>query len=223
MLMKQKRVMDLLNKTRKPLSAAELHNELGFPVDRGELWDMLLNNDKVMYNETTRRFSYRARHALEDRREMLALIQKHPDGIPMDDVTDAYQTADVDAKELIAGGMVMSLVNTETRDRILYPIDDAYEVVVDEDIASMFHGVEVPEHDVDFDAALRKIGLEPAPRRSAATPGHGGDDDDDDDEGGGGKKKKAKKKRAVNFERMKVTNVHLPELFKAPQVDRLDG
>ena len=33
--------MDLLNKTRKPLSVAELHNELGFPVDRGELWDMV--------------------------------------------------------------------------------------------------------------------------------------------------------------------------------------
>lgn len=40
-LTKQKRVMDLLNKTRKPLSVAELHNELGFPVDRGELWDMV--------------------------------------------------------------------------------------------------------------------------------------------------------------------------------------
>ena len=59
-LMKQKRVMDLLNKTRKPLSVAELHNELGFPVDRGELWDMLLNNDKVLYTESTRRFSYKA-------------------------------------------------------------------------------------------------------------------------------------------------------------------
>ena len=38
MLTRQKRVMDLLNRTRKPLSVAELHNELGFPVDGGELW-----------------------------------------------------------------------------------------------------------------------------------------------------------------------------------------
>jgi len=37
-LTRQKRVMDLLNRTRKPLSVAELHNELGFPVDGGELW-----------------------------------------------------------------------------------------------------------------------------------------------------------------------------------------
>ena len=34
---------------------------------------------------------------------------------------------------------------------------------------------------------------------------------------------KKKKKRAVNFERMNVTNAHMPELFKAEQVDRLDG
>jgi transcription initiation factor TFIIE subunit beta len=76
-------------------------------------------------------------------------------------------------------------------------------------------------HDADFDTALRKVGVEPAPRR--ATAGAGGAGGDDDDDGWEGGKKKAKKKRAVNFERMKVTNVHLPELFKAPQVDRLDG
>lgn len=65
-----------------------------------------------------------------------------------------------------------------------------------------------------------KIGAEPAPRRATLAGGGGGDDDDDGWEGG---KKKAKKKRAVNFDRMKVTNVHLPELFKKPQVDSLDG
>lgn len=178
---------------------------------------------EVLYNETTRRFSYKAKHVLEDKREMLALIQRHPDGILMDDVTDAYQTADADAEDLIAGKMVIFLVNTETRERVLYPVDDAYEMTVDEDIASMFHAVEVPEHDAEFDAALQKIGMEPAPRR-ATVPGAGGrgDDGEEDDEWEGGKQKK-KKKRAVNFERMKVTNVHLPELFKAPQVDRLDG
>ena len=47
--------------------------------------------------------------------------------------------------------------------------------------------------------------------------------DDDDDEDAADARKKKKKRRAVNFERMKVTNAHLPELFKAPQVERLDG
>ena len=109
MLMKQKRVMDLLNKTRKPMSSAELHNELDFPVDSPELWDMLLHNEKVLYDERTRRFSYRAKHALEDRREMLALIQRRPDGVLLDDVVDAYPTAIDDAEQLIADGLILAL------------------------------------------------------------------------------------------------------------------
>ena len=218
-LMKQKRVMDLLNVTRKPMSTAELHNELGFPVDSPELWDMLLHNDKVLYNEQTRRFSYRAKHIIADRREMLALVQKHPDGILLDDVADAYAAAGDDAQALVDAGAAISLVNAESREKVLYPVDDAYEVEVEEDVAGMFHAVEIPAHDPDFDAAVRDVGAEPAPRR--ATTARAGDDDSDEE--GGGKGKKKKKRRAVNFERMKVTNVHLPELFKAPQVERLDG
>jgi hypothetical protein len=55
-----------------------------------------------------------AKHVMEGKREMLALIQKHPDGILMDDVTDAYQLADEDAEELIAGAMVISLAGLMT-------------------------------------------------------------------------------------------------------------
>jgi transcription initiation factor TFIIE subunit beta len=118
----------------------------------------------------------------------------------------------------IENGDVVFLVNAESRERVLYPVDDAYEVHVDEDVSAAFHGVAIPAHDPDWDQALRQIGVEPAPRRAHAA--RGGDDDDEDDDAG---KKKKKKKRAVNFARMKMTNAHLPELFKAPQVERLDG
>jgi len=57
---------------------------------------------------------------------------------------------------------------------------------------------------------LRREGIEPTPR-----PVY--------DLGPQPELKKEKKKRKVNFERMNVTNVHMPELFKAAQVDRLDG
>tara|TARA_B110000977_G_scaffold87961_1_gene116980 strand:+ start:1018 stop:1854 length:837 start_codon:yes stop_codon:yes gene_type:complete len=214
-LMKQKRVMDLLHKTRKPMSTAELHNELGWPVDVPELWEMLLNNDKVMYDEGKNRFSYKAKHILRDRREMLALIHKHPDGVLEDDVIDSYLGADLDAAALLESGDVIFLVNAESRERVLYPVDDFYEIDISEDVSSAFHNVNIPTHDPDWDTALRNLGMEPAPRRASINRA----DDDSDDEG----KKKKKKKRAVNFDRMKVTNAHLPELFKAPQVDRLDG
>ena len=222
-LMKQKRVMDLLNKTRKPMSSAELHNELDFPVDSPELWDMLLHNEKVLYDERTRRFSYRAKHALEDRREMLALIQRRPDGVLLDDVVDAYPTAIDDAEQLIADGLILALHNAETRERVVYPVDEAYEHAETEDaVAGLFHDVAIPAEDPAWDAALRAVGAEPAPRR-AAVGRMGGEGSDSDEDGAGERRARKRKKRAVNFERMKVTNAHLPELFKKPQVERLDG
>jgi transcription initiation factor TFIIE subunit beta len=127
----------------------------------------------------------------------------------MDDVTDAYPGAVDDCEALIAEGLVLMLTNAETRERVLYPVDERYECEVDDDMATLFHAVPIPEHDNEFDAALRKAGHEPAPRRAARPTGH-----DSDDEGGGRKRARAKKKRKVNFERMKVTNAHLPELFK---------
>jgi transcription initiation factor TFIIE subunit beta len=224
-LMKQKRVMDLLAKTRKPFNAVELRNELGFPVDVPELWDMLLHNDKLFYDERVKRFSYKAKHALADRREMLAFIQKRQDGVLVEDVVDAYANALDDAEALIEAKLVMTLHNAETRKRVLYPLDDAYEAGdVSETTAGLFHGVELPAEDDAFDAALRAIGEEPAPRRDT----RGGKTEDDDEfDAEGNRKIKTKKKRAVNFERMKLTNVHLPEMFKkgaaGDGVDRLDG
>ena len=217
-LMKQKRVMDLLHRTRKPMSTAELHNELGWPVDVPELWEMLTHNDKVLFDEKTRRFSYKAKHSLRDRREMLALIHKHPDGVLEEDVVDAYQGAVEDAAALVENGDVIFLVNAESRARVLYPVDDAYEVHVDEDVSAAFHGVAIPAHDPDWDQALRQIGVEPAPRRAHAARAAA-----TCDRRRRRREEEKEKETAVNFARVKMTNAHLPELFKAPQVERLDG
>ena len=155
-LMKQKRVMDLLHRTRKPMSTAELHNELGWPVDVPELWEMLTHNDKVLFDEKTRRFSYKAKHSLRDRREMLALIHKHPDGVLEEDVVDAYQGAVEDAAALVENGASSSWSTPSHAPRAV-PVDDAYEVHVDEDVSAAFHGVAIPAHDPDWDQALRQI------------------------------------------------------------------
>ena len=213
--MKQKRVLDLLNTTRANFTVAELHNELGFSCSDPELWDMLIHNPKIQQGVHERRtrmeptISYKPKHVFEGRREMLELVTKMHDGVLMDDVTDAYTGAVEDCEALIAEGLVLMLTNAETRERVLYPVDERYECEVDDDMAALFHAVPIPEHDNEFDAALRKAGHEPAPRRAARPTGH-----DSDEEGGGRKRARAKKKRKVNFGRMKVTNAHLPELFK---------
>ena len=164
-LMKQKRVMDLLNVTRKPMSTAELHNELGFPVDSPSSGTCSSTTTRCCTTNRRDEFSYRAKHVIADRREMLALVQKHPDGILLDDVADAYAAAGDDAQALVDAGAAISLVNAESREKVLYPVDDAYEVEVEEDVAGMFHAVEIPAHDPDFDAAVRTSGR--SPRRDA--------------------------------------------------------
>ena len=224
--MKQKRVLDLLNTTRNNFTVAELHNELGFSCSDPVLWDMLIQNPKIqqgMHERRTRMeptVSYKPKHVFEGKREMLELVTKMPDGVLMDDVADAYTGALEDCEALIEEGLVLMLTNAENRERVLYPIDEKYECDVDDDMATLFHAVDIPAHDPDFDTALRKVGHEPAPRRATRPTGL-----DSDDEGGGKRKAKAKKKRKVNFARMKVTNKHLldTDLFKKDAPDRLDA
>jgi transcription initiation factor TFIIE subunit beta len=60
---------------------------------------------------------------------MLALIHKFPDGVLESDVVDSYLGAADDAAALLESGDVFFLVNAESRERVLYPIDDFYEAV----------------------------------------------------------------------------------------------
>jgi transcription initiation factor TFIIE subunit beta len=138
-------------------------------------------------------------------------VNSTPDGLAIDEIVDAYVKAKDDAIALAEeDDAVIMLTNTETKKKVLFRKQPEYEVDLSEDFVGSFHDIEIPEYDVDFDKALRREGIEPTPR-----PVY--------DLGPAPEVEKKKKKRAVNFERMNVTNAHMPELFKAAQVDRLDG
>jgi transcription initiation factor TFIIE subunit beta len=156
-------------------------------------------------------FRYKAKHDVMCKEDVLELVNATPDGLAIDEIADAYVKAVDDAIALAEeDGSVILLTNTETKKKVLFRKQPEYEVEVNEEFVASFHEVEIPEHDVDFDKALRREGIEPTPR-----PVY--------DLGPQPELIKEKKKRAVNFERMNVTNAHMPELFKAAQVDRLDG
>ena len=72
-----------------------------------------------------------------------------------------------------------------------------------EDVAE----VKIPEEEAEFDKELRKANMEPAAKRSFRKVSR--------EELEAEKKLMKKKKRAPNFERMKLTNVHMKDLFKA--------
>ena len=140
----------------------------------------------------------------------MELVNSTPDGLAIDEIVDAYVKAKDDAIALAEeDDAVIMLTNTETKKKVLFRKQPEYEVDLSEDFVGSFHDIEIPEYDVDFDKALRREGIEPTPRPVYDL--------------GPAPEVEKKKKRAVNFERMNVTNAHMPELFKAAQVDRLDG
>ena len=143
--------------------------------------------------------------------ELLELVNSMPDGLGVDEILDSYVKAKEDALALAEqDDALILLTNTETKKKVLFRKQPEYEIELNEEFVGDFHDIEIPHHDVDFDKALRREGIEPTPR-----PVY--------DLGPAPEVEKKKKKRAVNFERMNVTNAHMPELFKAEQVDRLDG
>ena len=209
-LMKQKRVMDLLHRTRKPMSTAELHRRPGWRWP-SRSWEMLRSGTRCCLE--VRVVDVR-RHSLRDRREMLALMHKHPDGVLEEDVVDAYQGAVEDAAALV--GRAGHLPGRATRESDVLRSGRCARVHVDEDVSAAFHGVAIRAHDPDWDQALRQIGVEPAPRRAHAARGG--------DVRRSGTPGKVFKKRRGEF-RAREASIRrtCPSSFKAPQVGRLDG
>ena len=167
-LMKQKRVMDLLHRTRKPMSTAELHNERGMRGGRAGALGDLTHNDKVRLTKKRGGASNKAKHSLRDRREMLALIHKHPDG-----VLEAPRRGRVPRR---GGGcrrarreQRRSSWSTPSRAARAVPdVADAYEVHVDEDVSAAFHGARSPR---TTPIGTRRCGRSgSSPRPAARTP-----------------------------------------------------
>ena len=211
LLAKQKHAIDTLFAQRRPMSNDDLRVFLGFDCNVGPLFESLKNHEKVRYDAAKGLFEYRAKHDVLCKEDVLELVNSTPDGLAIDEIVDAYVKAKDDAIALAEeDDAVIMLTNTETKKKVLFRKQPEYEVDLSEDFVGSCHDIEIPEYDVDFDKALRREGIEPTPR-----PVY--------DLGPAPEVEKKKKKRAVNFERMNVTNAHMPELFKAAQVDRLDG
>ena len=96
----------------------------------------------------------------------------------------------------------------------MYPNDPRVGVIkVDEDLKLLFRGIELPRDMVDIERELQKNGMRPATntaRRRAMAQVHGILPP----------KLKPKKKREIS-KRTKLTNAHLPELFRHLNVPEL--
>ena len=109
-----------------------------------------------------------------------------------------------------AAGQIWLLSNFDSQEDIAYPNDPRVPIKVDDDLKLLFRGIELPRDMLDIERDLQKNGMKPATntaQRRARSEVQGMSS-----------KAKPKKKKHEITKRTKLTNAHLPELFR-----NLDG
>ncbi|KAG0549644.1 hypothetical protein BDA96_01G272800 [Sorghum bicolor] len=200
-----KLVIELLYKTRQAFTAEQI-NEATYVDIHGNkaVSDSLRNNPKVQYDGI--RFSYKSKHDLKGKDQLLVLIRKFTEGLAVMEIKDAYPTVMEDLQALKAAGEVWLLSNMDSQEDIVYPNDPKTKMKVDDDLKLLFRETELPRDMVDVEKELQKNGIKPmtntAKRRAAAQID------------GVKSKSKPKKKDPKITKRSRLTNGHLPELFQ---------
>jgi transcription initiation factor TFIIE subunit beta len=236
LLARQKATIDCLKRTREQMTNSELKALLGFDTHldkQSELFLTLKANEKILYDEKRDTLKYKPKFDIQNKNELLGLIVKHADGVLEEDLGDSYDGVLVDVMKLEESGKVWRVQNSETRKWVTYPRVSVMEEEVsgggaskerdeeeninkellDEEFVKMYAEVKIPEEEAEFDKELRKANMEPAAKRSFRKVSR--------EELEAEKKLMKNKKRAPNFERMKLTNVHMKDLFKGDAPDAL--
>lgn len=200
-----KRVIELLFETRQAFTPEQINERCYVDMlSNKAVFDSLRNNPKVYYDG--RRFSYKAKHDVKDKNQLLSLIKKYPAGIAAVDLKDAYPNVMDDLQALKASKHIWFLSNADSQEDIAYPNDFKGQIEVDDEFKSLFRDIDIPSDLLDVEKELQKIGLKPvmntAQRRAAAQI-----------QGVSNKPKQKKKKQEIS-KRTKLTNAHLPELFQ---------
>ncbi|CAH9072900.1 unnamed protein product [Cuscuta epithymum] len=86
-----KRVIDLLLDTRKAYTIEQINRECHVDMNANKaVFDSLRNNPKVHYDG--KQFSYKSKHDVKNKDQLIRLIRKFDEGIAIIDLKDAYPT-----------------------------------------------------------------------------------------------------------------------------------
>ncbi|KAJ9703379.1 hypothetical protein PVL29_004955 [Vitis rotundifolia] len=166
-----------INSTRKAPVGAQIKRVIDLLLETRQAFTPEQINDG-------KHLSYKSKHDLKDRSQLLVLIRKFPEGIAVIDLKDAYPSVLEDLQALKAAGQVWLLSNFDSQEDIAYPNDPRVPIKKD----------------------LQKNGMKPATntdKRRAMAQVHGI-----------ASKPKPKKKKHEISKRTKLTNAHLPELVQ---------
>lgn len=203
-----KDVVDHLESTRQALTAEQLREAVQHDIEGNtDLYNQLQNNPKIRINPEGK-YEYKPEHELRNMHEVLALISRHPKGLLLKRVKDAYKGVGDDVKKLKEDKKVWCIHNTQEKDDVLFPQDPKPLISLNQDLVDFWHSTQVPEDPARVIEELQKAKLPAAPRkvarkRAVLPP-----------------RERKRSKRAVNM--ATATNQHMPELFAGAMPVQID-
>jgi hypothetical protein len=211
--MRQKQVLDFLRQQEGPVTQSEISKATGLDLSAdADLHGVLAANPKVAVDEGQGTWTYQPEANVRDKAQLLEYVRHSAAPVATSELSDAYRTVMADVAALKAEGLVLGLhsYDPEVNCEVLYPIDLQMEVgKADEDVRALWMATAIPEDDEDMATELRKVGLEPVPRKAPRI------------RASGEKKKRRKQRKATRLRA--VTNVHLMHLLEGEGPSAIDA
>jgi len=209
--MRQKQVMDFLKEKEGPASREEILDVTGRNVESEEDLKLALKaHPKVALDESTGQYSYVPDASVRNKKQLLDYIRASGAPVPVMEILDSYKQVAEDIKALKKEKNVIGIhsYHPEVNCEVLYAADPGLSgLEADGDVIALWSNYPIPDTDEGIDDALRKSGIEPAPRKEKPKRILS--------------EKKKKKRKQVRLRA--VTNAHLMHLLEGEAPVSIDG
>jgi hypothetical protein len=209
--LRQKMVIDYLRNKEAATSTEDILNGTGRNIEtETDLREALEAHPKVALDNSTHLYSYVPDANIKNKQQLLDFIRKSsPVAVP--DLLDSYKKVLQDIEALKSERLLIGLFSyqPELNCEVLYSVDGKYklnDLRGDAEVTALWTNFMVPDTDDGIDSALRKAGMQPAPRKE--------------------KPKKLlsekKRKKRKQSKLRAVTNQHLLHLLEGEAVQSID-
>ncbi|GBB92429.1 hypothetical protein RclHR1_02000010 [Rhizophagus clarus] len=155
----------LKEKVDVPQTAEDLKNNKIADINANkELYNHMINNEKILYNSVDRTFQYKPDYAIRSKEDLLNLLKERQEkegvsrGMPYRELDDCIDLSN-SIKELESEGKIMVIrLMKDNSPRLLYYNDLQYNTPMDKEFVDMFHDVKVPDES-DLKKSLEGAGL----------------------------------------------------------------
>jgi transcription initiation factor TFIIE subunit beta len=197
----------LKDKVDVPQTAEDLKvNKIADINANKELYNHMINNEKIHYNSVDKTFQYKPDYAIRSKDDLLNLLKERQEktgvsrGMPYRELDDCIDLTN-SIKELEEEGKIMVIrLMKDFSPRLLYYNNLQYNTPMDKEFVEMFHNVKVPDES-DLKKSLEDAGLQTMAVLENKTRAED--------------KPKQRKRKQPN-RKIKITNTHL-ENFLMPK------